>query len=238
MGKWLSKFSANTPENGTDKASTVAIGPQCAGSDGSIPRGSAGKIPPRTLRNGTCTPSTLPPAPSVLGMSVPLSKVQPGKSSLPVAEGPNVNEPAPSIAGSPPTLLSVPDGYCPECGGGRWIRETHTSDWQCERCAPAEPHVEFLYVPGGTPHLAPPIEAGWLVAYRDRAGKLCGGADDRPHGTVEACEREAGRWTVVLTDGQRLPLASVRAVAATYPDGRIRGAWDTQRHGFDGNGNQ
>lgn len=144
--------------------------------------------------------------------------------------------PSPGSTPATPNPPSLPNGYCPECGGGAWVRETHESVWQCGRCTPLEQHAEFLYVPGGTPRLSPPIEAGWLVVYRDRSGQLCGGADDRPHGTVEACEREAGNWTVFLTDGQRIPLSAVRAVTSTYPDGRIRGGWEVRSHGYDGNG--
>lgn len=132
-------------------------------------------------------------------------------------------------------LFPVPDGYCPDCGGGFWIRETGESPYICGRCVPA-PHVESVYVPGGSPPLAPPIETGWLVTYSDQSGRLCGGSDDRAHGTVEACKREAGGWVVVLTDGQRLPLSTIRAIAATYPDGRIRGAWTVREHGHDGEG--
>ncbi len=132
-------------------------------------------------------------------------------------------------------LFLIPNGYCPDCGGGFWIRETWESPYICGRCAPGKPHIESVYVPGGSPPLTSPIETGWLVTYSDQAGRLCGGSDDRAHGTVANCQREAGKWMVVLTDGQRLPLLSIRAIAATYPDGRIRGAWTVREHGYDGN---
>lgn len=111
MGKWLTKFSTRTLENGTNKANTV------------------------------------PSEPSVLGLMVPFPRVQPEKSALPTGAGPNVSEPAPLIAGSPPTLLSVPDGYCPQCGGGFWIRQTWESLPVCGRCSPG-PHVESVSLHG------------------------------------------------------------------------------------------
>ena len=38
-----------------------------------------------------------------------------------------------------------------------------------------------------TPTHVPPLQPGWLVVYRDRQGVLCGGPDDREHGTVDRC---------------------------------------------------
>lgn len=84
--------------------------------------------------------------------------------------------------------------------------------------------------------LIAPLLPGWLVPYRDPTGKLCGGADDRAHETVRECHWEEGRWTVCLTDGQRVPLSIIRAVASTHPDGRIRAAWTMREHGYDGHG--
>ncbi|MDR4470664.1 MAG: hypothetical protein MRJ68_20575 [Nitrospira sp.] len=80
----------------------------------------------------------------------------------------------------------------------------------------------------------PPILPGWLVTYRDQAGRLCGGADDRAHGTVRKCQWNGTNWTLHLTDGQRLPLAAIPAVSKTDTLGRIVGAWSTRDHGYDG----
>jgi hypothetical protein len=71
----------------------------------------------------------------------------------------------------------------------------------------------------------------WLVSYRNPRGMLCGGCDDRQHGTVEECRWTAGGWTVHLTDGQQLPLTIIRGV--TKPDGT---AWTVREHGYDGEG--
>ncbi len=79
-----------------------------------------------------------------------------------------------------------------------------------------------------------PILPGWLVTYRDQAGRLRGGYEEKAHGTVQACLSDAGRWTVCLTDGQRVPLFSIRAVGKTAPQGNILSAWDVKRHGYDG----
>jgi hypothetical protein len=82
----------------------------------------------------------------------------------------------------------------------------------------------------------PPLHPGWLVAYRDRRGALCGGFDDRRHGTVQECRWEGNGWTVHLTDGQRLPLSIIRSVGQTDDAGQIVAAWTVQEHGADGNG--
>ncbi len=87
-------------------------------------------------------------------------------------------------------------------------------------------HLEVLTLPSEEP-----LQPGWLVSYRDHGGALRGGCDDRPHGTVEACRREGPGWTVLLTDGQRLPLTSIRGV--TKSNGA---AWTVREHGYDGQG--
>jgi hypothetical protein len=81
-----------------------------------------------------------------------------------------------------------------------------------------------------------PIKPGWLVVYRDRIGKLCGGFDDREHGTVRECRWNGAGWTVDLTDGQRMPLSMIRAIGQTDNKGRICAAWTVREHGFDGKG--
>jgi hypothetical protein len=86
----------------------------------------------------------------------------------------------------------------------------------------------------GTSSVVPPLLPGWLVAYRDRPGVLCGGCDDRDHGTVQACRRDGTGWTVLLTDGQRLALSLVRSVGQTNEEGRLLAAWTVKDHGFDG----
>lgn len=80
----------------------------------------------------------------------------------------------------------------------------------------------------------PPLQPGWLVCYRDRRGGLCGGCDDRQHGTVDKCRWEGNEWAVFLTDGQRLPLSIIRSVGQTDDAGRIVAAWTVREHGYDG----
>ena len=41
-------------------------------------------------------------------------------------------------------------------------------------------------------------------------------------------------WTVLLTDGQRLPLTSIRSVGHTDSVGQIVAAWSVREHGLDG----
>jgi len=82
----------------------------------------------------------------------------------------------------------------------------------------------------------PPLHPGWLVAYRDRLGVLCGGCDDRAHGTVAVCLWERTTWTVMLTNGQRLPLPAIRSVGQIDAAGQLVTAWTVKEHGVDGNG--
>ena len=81
-----------------------------------------------------------------------------------------------------------------------------------------------------------PIQPGWLVCYRDRGGALCGGCDDRPHGTVQECRWDGRGWTVHLSNGQRLPLSIIRSVGRTDSMGQIVSAWTVKEHGYDGAG--
>ena len=79
----------------------------------------------------------------------------------------------------------------------------------------------------------PVLQPGWLVVYLDRQSILCGGCDDRQHGTVQECRWENGAWTVHLTDGQRLPLAGIRSVGKV-DEGKLIAAWTVREHGHDG----
>ena len=81
-----------------------------------------------------------------------------------------------------------------------------------------------------------PLHPGWLVVYRDQRGTLCGGCDDRARGTVQACQWTEPGWTVMLTDGQRLPFSLIRAVGQTDATGRLIAAWTVREHGCNGKG--
>jgi hypothetical protein len=111
------------------------------------------------------------------------------------------------------------------------------------RVAVAQPHREHCEPTSTDPNVViepaaqlSPLQPGWLVAYRDRRGALCGGCDDRQHGTVQECRWTAGAWTVHLTDGQEMPLSQVRSVGAVDHKGRLYGAWMVREHGYDGAG--
>ena len=95
------------------------------------------------------------------------------------------------------------------------------------------PHEEAV-IEGASP--TPPLHPGWLVVYRDRRGALCGGCDDRQHGTVQECRLEGNGWMVHLTDGQKLPLSMIRSVGHTNAEGHLVAAWTTREHGYDGAG--
>lgn len=94
-------------------------------------------------------------------------------------------------------------------------------------------------VQGTSPSLgvpAPPLQPGWLVVYRNHAGSLCGGADDRLHGTVHRCLWGGTAWMLILTDGQRLPLWAITSVGKTDTSGRVVAAWDVRGSGINGEG--
>ena len=82
----------------------------------------------------------------------------------------------------------------------------------------------------------PPLAPGWLVCYRDGRGILCGGCDDRQHGTVQECRWTGNGWTLWLTDGERLPLSAIRSVGKTDSVGQVVSAWMVREHGYDGTG--
>jgi len=44
-----------------------------------------------------------------------------------------------------------------------------------------------------------PLQYGWLIAYRDRQGRLRGGSDERERGTVQECRWDGRGWTIFLT---------------------------------------
>jgi hypothetical protein len=82
----------------------------------------------------------------------------------------------------------------------------------------------------------PPLKVGWLVAYKDRQGRLRGGCEEREAGTVQTCEWNGAGWVVTLPNGDRLPLSKIVSVAKTDPQGRILSAWTVREHGFNGEG--
>ncbi|MGQ0557885.1 MAG: hypothetical protein ACT4PN_18295 [Nitrospiraceae bacterium] len=72
----------------------------------------------------------------------------------------------------------------------------------------------------------PPLQPGWIIAYRDRRNRL-------QDGMVSRCELTGRAWTVLLANGTTLPLKWVTSVGV--PGGA---AWDVKRHGFNGNGKE
>lgn len=97
--------------------------------------------------------------------------------------------------------------------------------------APTHPQAETVTKKASP---SPPLLPGWLVAYRDRQGVLCGGCDDRQHGTVQECRWSGAAWTVHLTDRQQLPLANIRSVGKTNGEGKLVAAWTVRECGYDG----
>ena len=134
-------------------------------------------------------------------------------------------------------------GYCDQCSAvvnGHWpsclvchapITALSHETGSPTSAMPTHPQVEAV-TEVASPTL--PVQPGWLVAYRDRQWVLCGGCDDRQHGTVQECRWKMGGWTVHLTDRQQLPLTSIRSVGKTDSEGKLVAAWSVREHGHDG----
>ena len=84
----------------------------------------------------------------------------------------------------------------------------------------------------------PPLQAGWLVAYRDPQNRLRGGCDEREAGTVQVCRWTGTTWTVLLTHGDMLPLSQIVSVGKTDSRGKVVAAWTVKAHGYDGAGSR
>lgn len=82
----------------------------------------------------------------------------------------------------------------------------------------------------------PSLEAGWVVAYIDRQGKLCGGWGERDQSTVKQCHGTGQDCQVEFSDGRLIPLRAVRTVGQTNAEGRLIAAWTVREHGYDGQG--
>lgn len=92
-----------------------------------------------TLEDRPDKPDILPKRASVSGMSGSFPSMVPINVPSSLEE---LRE-----ASSPST---VPDRYCPRCGGGYWIRPTAEAPYQCGRCSPCRSRVETVFIPGGT----------------------------------------------------------------------------------------
>ncbi len=101
-----------------------------------------------------------------------------------------------------------------------WVPRPHNAASPTVRSNPAE-------------HPAPPIQPGWLVAYRGPDGRLRGGCDDREHGTVETGQHREAGWTFTLTDGTVLPARAIVSVAKVATDGQVVAAWTVRDHGLE-----
>lgn len=94
--------------------------------------------------------------------------------------------------------------------------------------------LEVLTLPLDLP--VEPLAPGWLVAYRDQAGRLRGGSDEREVGTVQGCEWTGSGWIVTLTNGETMPLRRIVSVGQTDAAGQVIAAWSTREHGLNGRG--
>ena len=81
-----------------------------------------------------------------------------------------------------------------------------------------------------------PLQLGWLIAYRDRSGRLHGGSDERPYGTVTGCYWNGESWRVTVLNGTSLPLSRITSVGKTDHTGAVVAAWTVREHGHNGEG--
>lgn len=79
-----------------------------------------------------------------------------------------------------------------------------------------------------------PILPGWLIAWRDRSGRFCGGCDDRERGIVKTAAWGPTGWTFTVRNGEAVPLHAIVAVARTDEVGHVLGAWLVRECGPDG----
>jgi len=79
----------------------------------------------------------------------------------------------------------------------------------------------------------PPLQPGWIVAYRDWENGLCGGWEAADKGVVSSCQWDGHGWMVTVVSGERFPLRAVVSVGKVV-DGRLVAAWTTREHGYDG----
>lgn len=136
----------------------------------------------------------------------------------------------------PVTPSAVIEGDCVDIVDSVLNKEKKSSSSYMEKnpqiLNPQNTSTKTTKHPDGVP--AAPLQPGWLVVYRDRDYLLCGGCDDRTHGTVQTCQWNGHTWMVVLTDGQQLPLMAIRSVGMTDTSGRVVSAWTVREHGYNG----
>jgi hypothetical protein len=73
----------------------------------------------------------------------------------------------------------------------------------------------------------PPLQPGWIIAYRDRRKQLL-------DGIVSRCDRTGNAWMVQLTNGTAIPLKWVTSVGRTDGEGRVLAAWTVREHSHTG----
>jgi hypothetical protein len=117
-------------------------------------------------------------------------------------------------------------------------REVHLEPGQPVRFSEEDGRKLLARAPGKvrcvTPE--PPLQAGWLVVYRDRQGRLRGGCNERECGTVRECRWDDSGWTVILKNGEPLALGRILSVGKTDVNGKLIAAWTVREQGYDGEG--
>jgi hypothetical protein len=102
---------------------------------------------------------------------------------------------------------------------------------------PRDRAEKLLRVASHSVRLVPPLSPilpGWLIAWRDRAGRLRGGCDDRAHGTVREAQWGADGWTFTLSSGEVVPMRRVVSVGRTDATGQLVASWEVRGCGLDG----
>ena len=70
-----------------------------------------------------------------------------------------------------------------------------------------------------------PLQPGWLIVYRNEGDHLRGGCDEREAGTVVECRWDGTAWSILLTNGDVLPLGHVLSVGKTDAQGQVIAGW-------------
>ena len=96
--------------------------------------------------------------------------------------------------------------------------------------------TEPLVAPLNPPAPTAPLQVGWLIAYRDRKGRLRGGSDERPYGTVTGCHWSGESWRVTVLNGTSVSLSRITSVGKTDHTGAVVAAWTVREHGHNGEG--
>ena len=91
---------------------------------------------------------------------------------------------------------------------------------------PTEPKAE--------PQPISPIQPGWLIVWRDQAGWLRGGDEERARSTVVKSEYGPQGRVFHLSDGTAVPMRAITGVSKTDACGAVVAGWTVRAWGLNG----